>query len=145
MMDSLEDLPIEIILVILSYMSFHTLMTLSQTSKKYYFLIHEEILSGQLVIELELDKKILKEIIEDYEIKSKLQEFPNLRSLKLVNFEDLQAILSQIILDTKSGLNLYLNNCSLKSVHYWSFKQPKKIRIKGLFQIKKKHSVAIIF
>ena len=141
MMDSLEDLPIEIILVILSYMSFHTLMTLSQTSKKYYFLIHEEILSGQLVIDLEVDKKVLK----GYEIKPKLQDFPNLRSLKLVNFEDLQAILSQIILDTKSGLNLYLNNCSLKSVHYWSFKQPKKIRIKGLFQIKKKHSVAIIF
>ena len=130
MMDSLEDLPIEIILVILSYMSFDTLMTLSQTSKKYYFLIHEEILSGQLVIDLEVDKKVLK----GYEIKPKLQDFPNLRSLKLVNFEDLQAILSQIILDTKSGLNLYLNNCSLKSVHYWSFEQPKKIRIKGLFQ-----------
>ena len=130
MMDSLEDLPIEIILVILSYMSFETLMTLSQTSKKYYFLIHEEILSGQLVIDLELDKKM----VEDYEIKPKLQDFPNLRSLKLVHFEDLQAILSQIILDNKSGFNLYLNNCSLKSVHYWSFEQPKTIRIKGLFQ-----------
>ena len=135
-MDSLEDLPIEIILVILSYMSFDTLMTLSQTSKKYYFLIHEEILSGQLVIELELDKKILKEIIEDYEIKSKLQEFPNLRSLKLVNFEDLQAILSQIILDTKSGLNLYLNNCSLKLVHYWSIEQPKQSESRDCFNSK---------
>ena len=130
MMDSLEDLPIEIILVILSYMSFDTLMTLSQTSKKYYFLIHEEILSGQLVLDLELDKKM----VEGYEIKPKLQDFPNLRSLKLVHFEDLQAILSQIILDNKSGLNLYLNNCSLKLVHYWSIEQPKTIRIKGLFQ-----------
>ena len=129
MMDSLEDLPIEIILVILSYMSFHTLMTLSQTSKKYYFLIHEEILSGQLVIELELDKKILKAIIEDYEIKSKLQEFPNLRSLKLVHFENLQAILSQIVLNNKCGLDLYLNNCSLQSVHYWSFEKLKEIVI----------------
>ena len=130
MMDSLEDLPIEIILVILSYMSFDTLMTLSQTSKKYYFLIHEEILSGQLVLDLELDKKM----VEGYEIKPKLQDLPNLRSLKLVHFEDLQAILSQIILDNKSGLNLYLNNCSLKLVHYWSIEQPKTIRIKGLFQ-----------
>ena len=130
MMDSLEDLPIEIILVILYYMSFDTLMTLSQTSKKYYFLIHEEILSGQLVLDLELDKKM----VEGYEIKPKLQDFPNLRSLKLVHFEDLQAILSQIILDNKSGLNLYLNNCSLKLVHYWSIEQPKTIRIKGLFQ-----------
>ena len=130
MMDSLEDLPIEIILVILSYMSFDTLMTLSQTSKKYYFLIHEEILSGQLVLDLELDKKM----VEGYEIKPKLQDFPNLRSLKLVHFEDLQAILSQIILDNKSGLNLYLNSCSLKLVHYWSIEQPKTIRIKGLFQ-----------
>jgi hypothetical protein len=50
MMDSLEDLPIEIILVIISYMDFYTLMTLSQTSKKYYFLIHEEILSGTVYI-----------------------------------------------------------------------------------------------
>ena len=86
-MDSLDDLPIEIILVILSYMTFDTLMILSQTSKKYYFPIHEEIISGQLVIDLELDKKI-----EDDEIKPKLEDFPNLRSLKLVHhFEDLQA------------------------------------------------------
>lgn len=125
-MDSLEDLPIEIILVILSYMSFDTLMTLSQTSKKYYFLIHEEILSGQLVIDLEVDKKVLK----GYEIKPKLQDFPNLRSLKLVHFEDLQAILSQIILDTKSGLNLYLNNCSLKNFHLLDF--ATSLKLKGL-------------
>ena len=115
-MDSLDDLPIEIILVILSHMSFDTLMTLGQTSKKYYFLIHEEIISGQLVIDLELDKKI-----EDYEIKPKLQDFPNLRSLKLVHFEDLQGILSQVVSENKWGLNLYLHNCSLKSVHYWNF------------------------
>ena len=59
-MDFLDDLPIEIILVILSHLNFHSLMALSETSKKYYFLIHEEILSGQLSIDLELDYKHLK-------------------------------------------------------------------------------------
>ena len=76
------------------------------------------VLSGQLVIDLELDKKSLKGIIEDHEIKSKLQEFPNLRSLKLLHFEDLQGRKKTSFMIKLNLLNHSIHNAHLILVQF---------------------------
>ena len=61
-MMNLQELPPELLTIILSHLPLYSLLNgLGQVSKFFYFFIQNELMSGKLNIDLELDHQLLEE------------------------------------------------------------------------------------
>lgn len=106
-----EDFPPEILVYILSYLPTHSLLNLSETSKYFNEIINSEIHAGKFPVSLKLDQHYL---LQNDDINIYIQKFPNLKSLKLINFEKPQDVLKEVNPyhnDLAISINLRLEHC----------------------------------
>ena len=81
-MFSLEQLPPEILICIVNYLKLSQLLTLTQTCRTFYSLIHQELNSGNIAVDVKIDG--------NEQVAQVLNRFPAIKRLHLKNITNLQ-------------------------------------------------------